>query len=210
MKQNARFPIFRHNLNTLMQNEHMNTTEFAEKLGLSRQTVGFYLNGDRIPDALTLRLICERCSVSADWLLGLSLEPNPDRSIQGACSYTGLSGRSLMQLHDLPLGLRDIANDIIAHPSFYEMLWVVSRAWALRIQQGENEQMIAQIEENADDEIIAAQDYLHGCFIESMPYDLASELYFENAKSIFGRIIQYTDRPCNEVDTSIITDSTHQ
>lgn len=54
----------------------MSVTAFAEKLGLSRQTVGFYLNGDRIPDILTLKQICEKCNVSADDILDIS---NPER-----------------------------------------------------------------------------------------------------------------------------------
>ena len=108
MKQNSRFPVFRHNLNALMLDEKMNTTEFAEKLGLSRQTVGFYLNGDRIPDALTLRQICEKCSVSADWLLGLSDVKSPEMDMQVICTATGLSEaavgylRTLCETSDLP------------------------------------------------------------------------------------------------------------
>lgn len=43
-----------------------NKAEFARFLGLSRQTVGFYLNGDRIPNALRLKNIAEKCNVSAE------------------------------------------------------------------------------------------------------------------------------------------------
>lgn len=100
MKQ-ARFPIFKDNLNKLMQDEQMNTTEFAEKLGLSRQTVGFYLNGDRIPDALTLRTICECCSVSADYLLGLSDIKSPEMDMQAICMETGLSEPAVSYLRTL-------------------------------------------------------------------------------------------------------------
>ena len=178
-----------------MQNEGLNTTEFAERLGLSRQTLGFYLNGDRIPDALTLRQICEKCSVSADWLLGLSMDPNPDSSIQGACSYTGLSGESVSKIHGLPPGLRDIADELISHPSFYEMLYTVSKGWLLYTEYAENEQEIVQIQEQADGEVIAAQEYLRNHFFDSIPYDEASELYFENAKSIFGKIVRHME--CN-------------
>ena len=99
MKQSGRFPCFRERLNDLMKNEQMSTTEFAEKLGLSRQTVGFYLNGDRIPDALTLRQICERCSVSADYLLGLSDAKSQNIEIQAVCSYLGLSEDAVASLH---------------------------------------------------------------------------------------------------------------
>lgn len=67
---NGRFPIFTKRFREL-QGERSNT-EFAEFLGLSRQTVGFYCNGDRIPDALGLKEIAEKCGVSSDWLLGMS------------------------------------------------------------------------------------------------------------------------------------------
>lgn len=71
--QKGRIPVLRERLLEL-QGE-MSNTEFADKLGLSRQTVGFYLNGDRIPDSETLIQICKSCKVSADWLLGLSNDP---------------------------------------------------------------------------------------------------------------------------------------
>lgn len=58
----------------------MSNKEFAELLGMSRQTVGFYLNGDRIPDALGILRIAEKCNVSADWLLGLSDIATPRKS----------------------------------------------------------------------------------------------------------------------------------
>lgn len=68
-----RFPVLRERLNILLGN--MSTKDFAEKVGLTRQTMGFYLNGDRIPDSLTLAQICKNCNVSADWLLGFSDDP---------------------------------------------------------------------------------------------------------------------------------------
>ena len=69
-RKNDRLPIFTESFREL-QGERSNT-EFAAFLGISRQTVGFYFNGDRVPDALTLVKISQRCGVSADWLLGLS------------------------------------------------------------------------------------------------------------------------------------------
>lgn len=69
-RKNERLPIFTERFREL-QGEQSNT-EFADFLGISRQSVGFYINGDRVPDALTLTKIAEKCDVSADWLLGLS------------------------------------------------------------------------------------------------------------------------------------------
>ncbi|MBP3685198.1 MAG: helix-turn-helix transcriptional regulator [Oscillospiraceae bacterium] len=79
MKQNnsniVRMPVLREKL-LEQQGDDMSATDFADKLGLSRQTVGFYLSGKRIPDSETLAQICKRCNVSADYLLGLSDDPN--------------------------------------------------------------------------------------------------------------------------------------
>lgn len=66
----SRLPVFTERFRELQ--EDRSNTEFAEFLGISRQTVGFYCNGDRIPDALGLKEVAEKCEVSTDWLLGLS------------------------------------------------------------------------------------------------------------------------------------------
>lgn len=71
MEEN-RFPIFSKRFLMLRSIRHQSQEEFAKFLGISRPTVGFYENGIRIPDALTLRQIAEKCNVSADWLIGLS------------------------------------------------------------------------------------------------------------------------------------------
>lgn len=65
-----RFPEFSSRFRKLRGNKTQ--AEFAEKVGISRPTVGYYENGTRFPDAITLRKIAENCNVSADWLLGLS------------------------------------------------------------------------------------------------------------------------------------------
>ena len=90
-QKEGRLPVMKERLKELQGD--MSATDFAKKIGLSRQTVGFYLNGDRIPDSETLIQICHNCHVSADWLLGLSDEKTLDSSAQSASRYTGLSDR---------------------------------------------------------------------------------------------------------------------
>jgi len=68
--EQKRFPIFAERFNQLRR--LMTQGEFADFLGISRPTVGFYENGTRIPDALLLRQIADVCEVSVDWLVGLS------------------------------------------------------------------------------------------------------------------------------------------
>lgn len=67
--------------------------EFAQFLGISRATVGFYENGERIPDALVLRQIAERCGVTTDYLVGLSDNREIDNANIGR--ITGLSDAAI-------------------------------------------------------------------------------------------------------------------
>lgn len=86
-----RFPIFQERLRELQGG--MSNTVFADFLGMSRQTVGFYLNGNRIPDILGLEQIARKCNVSSDWLLGLSNSKNTSTEKQQIHQTTGLSER---------------------------------------------------------------------------------------------------------------------
>lgn len=96
--ENNRLPIFTKRFREL-QGERTNT-EFADFLGISRQTVGFYCNGDRIPDAAVLRQIAEKCEVSADWLLGLSSFKRIENRTESA-KELGLSEESINCLRGL-------------------------------------------------------------------------------------------------------------
>ena len=97
-RKNDRLPIFTERFREL-QGERSNT-EFADFLGISRQTVGFYCNGDRVPDALTLIKISQKCGVSVDWLLGLSTAKTYCAEIAQICNYIGLSPDSVQTLHE--------------------------------------------------------------------------------------------------------------
>ena len=87
-----RFPEFRAAFLDLMGD--MTLQEFADKLGMSRATVGFYAAGKRIPDALGVRTIAAKCDVSADWLLGLAKDRTTNIDVKMVCEYTGLSEKA--------------------------------------------------------------------------------------------------------------------
>lgn len=100
-KKNVRFPIFRERFLQLKGDK--TTVEFAQHLGMSRATVGFYEAGERIPDALGVEKICRVCNVSADWLLGLSAAKTMNITTQAICQETGLSEKAveaLMQMKE--------------------------------------------------------------------------------------------------------------
>lgn len=124
----GRFPIFKERFRKL-QGE-MSNTEFADFLGVSRQTVGFYCNGDRIPDALGLREIAEKCGVSADWLLGLTSVEHPTGNFRLACEYSGLSEDALSTIRAISISsvknqntsLVDAMNAFISEKLFIQII----------------------------------------------------------------------------------------
>ena len=100
MQNDGRLPIFKERFNDLLKKHgNGNITKFGDFLGLSRQTVGFYLNGDRIPDIQTMLQICRKCKVSSDWLIGLSEDPATDQTIRSVCDFIGLSSSTVEFLH---------------------------------------------------------------------------------------------------------------
>ena len=118
----ARFPIFRERLNILLGD--MSTTDFAGKVDISRQTMGFYLNGERIPDSLTLARICKVCGVSSDWLLGLTNDRNPKPS---AVDELGLSNKAIEAVTGYTKEQKDGLTQLLESPLFKSVCDGISR-----------------------------------------------------------------------------------
>lgn len=95
--ETSRLPKFSENFAKLRGD--MSQAQFAEKLGISRATVGLYENGSRLPDALVLRNIAKKCGVSTDYLVGLVPEPTNKIDMRAMCEYTGLSSETLSLIH---------------------------------------------------------------------------------------------------------------
>lgn len=116
-RKNERLPIFTERFREL-QGDRSNT-EFADFLGISRQTVGFYCNGDRVPDALTLVKIAKKCEVSSDWLLGLT----GDKSTKfRTTDVLGISSNALDSLIEICNHSSDIVSDLFSSIGFTAFL----------------------------------------------------------------------------------------
>lgn len=89
-----RFPEFSKRFRELRGDKTQ--AEFAEMIGVSRPTIGYYENGTRIPDALTLRQIAERCGVTTDYLVGLAQASTAEN--RDISAYTGLTDKSIQNL----------------------------------------------------------------------------------------------------------------
>ena len=206
MQKEARLPILKSRLNELMGNR--SATRFAEDLGLSRQTVGFYLNGDRIPDAATLIQICQKCNVSSDWLLGLSDVKKPDMSIKATCAFTGLSEkavnylRTMCLLHEsMPSDNRiAILSEMLERKPFDDMLAKCARYIYLM-------SMDTSVRYQTTAEYSAISDVLkqHG-FVISVPDEQANALFSEEITNRFRMILDKIAETCSEKpkDSSMI------
>lgn len=100
MKKQPKYPEFGRRFVTLFQ-EGETQEEFGARVGIGRNTIAQYCRGGSMPDSQLLIQICERCHVSADWLLGLSEIKTQNEDIKSIGQYTGLSEESIEVLHDI-------------------------------------------------------------------------------------------------------------
>lgn len=103
--EQRRFPVFAERFSKLRGDRTQE--EFAKFLGISRPTVGFYENGTRLPDALVLCQIAEKCNVSTDWILGLSNYKNSGTA-NLSVEDIGLSENATTTLAELSQGGRAV------------------------------------------------------------------------------------------------------
>lgn len=96
----CKMQLLRERLYQLHTESGKSVADFAEFLGTSRQSLGYYLNGERTPGPRMMKQICERCNVSSDWLSGLSGVRSPDTNIQAISQYTGLSEKAIYYLSE--------------------------------------------------------------------------------------------------------------
>ena len=86
--------MYRKRLKQLMKEQHLNRTSFADKLGISRQSMGFYLSGERIPKVDIFEKMARTLNVSADYLLGLTDLRTVDRNFQAAIQALNISEKA--------------------------------------------------------------------------------------------------------------------
>lgn len=91
--------VFPMRLTSLMAERNINQPQLADVLGVRRQTISNYANGQSSPDWETLVKIALFFNVSADYLLGLREDPTTDRDVQFVSDYTGLAADAVETMH---------------------------------------------------------------------------------------------------------------
>lgn len=108
---------FSKRLREIMKERHTTQKQLAEAIKMRPQTVSLYMNGQSLPDVLTLKKISDFFDVSADWLLdreGAVRTVNAD--LAAAVRYTGLTEDACKCLNrdGKHLFFRDIVSSFIS------------------------------------------------------------------------------------------------
>lgn len=85
-------------LNELLAEKGILQKELAEHIGVTPNTVSYYLSGDRCPDIDKIIEIAKYLNVSTDYLLGITDVKSTDTELQSVCNYTGLSENAIQTI----------------------------------------------------------------------------------------------------------------
>lgn len=96
--QKGQNPIFSKRLLQLAE-PFKTVSDFANFLGLTRNTVDGYLKGLRLPDVVTAVSMADKLGVTVDYLFGRTDIDNHNPERMAAAKYTGLSESAAEMLH---------------------------------------------------------------------------------------------------------------
>ena len=104
-----------------LRKEHGGTIEqFADMVGISKSTLGYYENDKRMPDIEILARIANVLNVSADYLIGRTNTTDRKGKLKTVCDFTGLSDQAAEYLSEL-VENRDYAKLSVINHLFKEL-----------------------------------------------------------------------------------------
>lgn len=101
---------FSERIRKLRAERGMNQGQFADFVGISRGAMSYYEQEARVPDISVLKSICEKCGVSADYMLGII--PDQNHTVSDVCLETGLLPKAVKKLR-LIKQIQDIKSENI-------------------------------------------------------------------------------------------------
>ncbi len=186
----------------------LNQSQLAAELGVSRGSISFYENGDRVPDAEFLYNAARYFHVSADWLLGLSDVKSPDCDLQQACSYTGLSEYAIEKIRELDTvqGItgQEILSAIIEDDDFGTAISYIFMALDMKHKREDLSRRIADNSDSAED-----KPFIFYHTTNRMPTDspdsssLGPELEGYTVLPYHEALRYYTDVACQSLKATI-------
>ena len=94
-------------INTVLAEKNIKQKDLASALGVTDNTISYYVSGKRIPNTEQIIKISKFLNVSSDYLLGLTDEPSNNPKINNIKAYTGLTENSIEFLHSLFCDLKE-------------------------------------------------------------------------------------------------------
>ena len=104
--------VFRKRLLQLRTEKRLSQSKLAKQIGISPATIGYYENGDRLPDIDIAARIASFFGVTADYLLGFSNARTTERNMKTACEITGLSEKSIKNIQKTERTLDKMCNKV--------------------------------------------------------------------------------------------------
>ena len=113
--KNTCVEVFGKRLKELRKANGYTIEQFAEAVGISKSTVGYYENNNRMPDIEILSRIADVLNVSADYLIGKTNTTATKGKTKTVCDFTGLSDTAVEYLAELVKNKRFDRIAVITH-----------------------------------------------------------------------------------------------
>ena len=206
--------VFPERLRGLREEIGLNQAEFAAAMGVSRASISYYENGDRVPDIKFLIDLYDKTGCSVQFLLGHSdnmKEANIDRGL-----ITNLTDKSLDMLDALDTESRTI-NTLISHKQFPRLVGVIKTLIdpdAKELRYGESAfydykvfeatNIIRKIADNPEDRHETYGEIRHPSSLYFSSREEAEHLNFQKDKDealyeLMKTPHSYTDEECDQV-----------
>lgn len=85
-------------IGSLLSEKNKRQKELAEYLGVTANTVSYYVTGTRVPNIDQIIKIAEYFNVSTDYLLGTANVSTTDMDLKEICKYLSLSEQSIQEI----------------------------------------------------------------------------------------------------------------
>ena len=99
--KNTCVEVFGKRLKELRKANGYTIEQFADMVGISKSTLGYYENDKRMPDIEILARIADTLSVNADYLIGRTNTTALKGKMKTVCEFTGLSDCAVEYLSEL-------------------------------------------------------------------------------------------------------------
>ena len=98
-------------INAVLAEKDIKQKDLAKAIGVTDNTISYFVSGKRTPNTEQIVGIAKFLDVSADYLLGLSLNMTTDIELQAVCDYIGLSDILINYIRDTIIKIKKYYKD---------------------------------------------------------------------------------------------------